>query len=201
MLKDHLSADITDQCDIFEKPLGNGWLLRKYAHAQVGSPPGKGCYWDEHELIRTQSDLCLKQPGWEWADLDGTRLVWATAGCLWTEQLSDAGLAEPHLSGLGHRLGLRQPGQIEATPDQTCRLSTPAFHAVLPKSGLVQRRRTTQAVRRTMLTALAAIGIPSTSVTAPCQMDCGTFRRLLHRQIMRPFRQIYFTSLETNRVA
>jgi hypothetical protein len=97
MLNDYLSAGITDQCDIFEKPLGNGWLLRKYAHAQVGSPPGKGCYWDEHELIRTQSDLCLKQPGGEWADLDGTRLVWGEAGRLWTGQLSDAGLAEPRL--------------------------------------------------------------------------------------------------------
>ncbi len=55
-LNDHLSAGITEQCDIFEKPLANGWLLRKYAHAQVGSPAGKGCYWDQHELVRAQSN-------------------------------------------------------------------------------------------------------------------------------------------------
>ncbi len=92
---EHLSAGITDQCDIFEKPLGNGWLLRKYAHTQVGGPPGKGCYWDEHELVHTQADICLTQPDWEWADLDGTRLVWATAGRLWTGVLNDSGLVEP----------------------------------------------------------------------------------------------------------
>ncbi|MEK6804026.1 MAG: hypothetical protein AABZ34_15375 [Nitrospirota bacterium] len=97
MLNEHLSAGITDQCDIFEKPLENGWLLRKYAHVQVGSPPGKGCYWDEHELIKTQSNLCIKQPNWEWADLDGERLVWAEFGCLWTGSLTDSGLAEIRL--------------------------------------------------------------------------------------------------------
>jgi len=75
MLSDRLSAGSTDQCDAFEKPVGNGWLLRKYAHAQIGSQPGKGCYWDEHEIVQAQSNLCLKQPGWEWADLDDTRLI------------------------------------------------------------------------------------------------------------------------------
>ncbi len=96
-LNDHLSAGVTDQCDIFEKPLADGWLLRKYAHAQVGSPPGKGCYWDEHELVRLQSNLCLKQPDWEWADRDGPRLVWAEGGRLWTGSLTDSGLAELRL--------------------------------------------------------------------------------------------------------
>lgn len=96
-LNDHLSAGSTDQCDIFEKPIGNGWLLRKYAHAQIGSPPGKGCYWDEHELVRTQSELCLKQPSWEWADLDGARLVWASSGQLWAGTVTDLGLVESRL--------------------------------------------------------------------------------------------------------
>ncbi len=48
-------------------------------------------------LIQAQSNFCLKQPGWEWADLDGTRLVWAESGCLWTASLTDSGLAEPRL--------------------------------------------------------------------------------------------------------
>ncbi len=56
-LKDDLSAGITDQCDIFEKPLGNGWFLRKYAHAQVGSPPGKGCYSLSFLSALWQADL------------------------------------------------------------------------------------------------------------------------------------------------
>ena len=95
MLTDCLSAGSTDQCDIFEKPLGNGCILRKYVHAQIGSPPGKGCYWDEHELVRPQTNLCLKQPHWDWADLDGSRLVWTEGGRLWTASLTDSSLAEP----------------------------------------------------------------------------------------------------------
>lgn len=79
-LKDHLSAGLTGECDMFEKPLADGRLLRTDAHAQIGSQPGKGCYWDEHELVRSQSGLCLKQPDWEWADVDGSRLVWAASG-------------------------------------------------------------------------------------------------------------------------
>ncbi len=97
MRNDHLSAGITDQCDVFEKPLGNGWTLRKYAHAQVGSPPGKGCYWDEHELVHTGTNRCVRQSDWEWADLDGARLVWAQAGCLWAGSLTATGLAAPRL--------------------------------------------------------------------------------------------------------
>src|SRR5512132_3920521 len=80
----HLSAGITDQCDIFEKPLANGWILRKCIHAQVGSPPRKGCCWDEHELLQPPSKRGLKQTDWEWAERDETRLVWASDGQLCT---------------------------------------------------------------------------------------------------------------------
>lgn len=94
---DHLSAGLTDQCDVFEKPVGKGWTLRKYAHAQVGSPPGKGCYWDEHELLHARTSRCLTLPDWEWADVDGPRLVWVSAGCLWAGTLTESGLAESRL--------------------------------------------------------------------------------------------------------
>ena len=50
MLKDKLTAVVSSAFSVFEKPLSSGWILRKYAHAEVGAPPGKGCYWDEHEL-------------------------------------------------------------------------------------------------------------------------------------------------------
>ncbi|MFO0774023.1 MAG: hypothetical protein U0172_05090 [Nitrospiraceae bacterium] len=91
-LREQLSAGVTDQCEVFEKPFANGWVLRKYAHAQVGSPAGKGCYWDEHELVHSQRNRSLPQPQWEWADVDGTRLVWAEAGSLWTGTLTDDGI-------------------------------------------------------------------------------------------------------------
>ncbi|WP_204368547.1 hypothetical protein [Neosynechococcus sphagnicola] len=73
--------------DIFEKPLKNGWMLRKIAHAEVGAPPGKGCYWDEHELEHLTAGVLLKFPTWEWADWDRNRLVWAAEGCLYTGYL------------------------------------------------------------------------------------------------------------------
>ena len=66
---------------IFEKPLPKGWVLRKIAHAQVGAPKGKGCYWDEHILISRSGEV-IECPGWEWADWDDMRLVWSTNGCL-----------------------------------------------------------------------------------------------------------------------
>ncbi len=72
-----------NEIDVFEKPLNNGWILRKLAHTQIGSPKGKGCYWDEHELEHSNSATLIKFPDWEWADLDKSRLVWAVRGQLW----------------------------------------------------------------------------------------------------------------------
>lgn len=68
---------------IFEKLLPKGWIIRKIAHAEVGSPEGKGCYWDEHELI-DKNNKVQQFPDWEWAELDRNRLVWATNGCLYS---------------------------------------------------------------------------------------------------------------------
>ncbi|PZV06443.1 MAG: hypothetical protein DCF32_09775 [Leptolyngbya sp.] len=76
--------------DIFEKPMGHGWRLRKIAHAEVGAPVGKGCYWDEHELVGP--DATIACPSWEWAELDHKRLVWATAGKLYAAQVGKDGL-------------------------------------------------------------------------------------------------------------
>lgn len=78
--------------DIFEKPIGHGWTLRKIAHAEVGAPVGKGCYWDEHELIAPDSMVAMACPDWEWAELDHKRLVWATAGKLYAAQVGRDGL-------------------------------------------------------------------------------------------------------------
>ncbi|KAF1719948.1 hypothetical protein [Pseudoxanthomonas wuyuanensis] len=77
---------------VFEKPCPSGWILRKIAHAEIGAPPGKGCYWDEHELIHPSSGVSIACPHWEWADLDRKRLVWATEGRLEAARLTDQGL-------------------------------------------------------------------------------------------------------------
>jgi hypothetical protein len=93
ILMDRLSAGSTEHWDIFEKPVGNGWVLRKIAHAEVGAPPGKGCYWDEHELIHADPVRSELRPDWEWADLDGTRLVWAAGGILYASVIGLEGLS------------------------------------------------------------------------------------------------------------
>lgn len=83
---------------IFEKSLPKGWILRKIAHEQVDSPKGRGCYWDEHELFNDNSDNLIECRDWEWADLDGKSLVWATKGCIYRASIqSSAKIRDPKL--------------------------------------------------------------------------------------------------------
>jgi hypothetical protein len=82
---------------IFEKRCPGGWVLRKIAHAEVGVPPGRGCYWDEHELIYSSSGASMVFPQWEWTELDGKRLVWAAEGKLEAGRLTAQGLVDKKL--------------------------------------------------------------------------------------------------------
>ena len=79
---------------IFEKRLRSGWTLRKLAHAEIGASEGKGCYWDEHELVHPVDESGIKCPDWEWADIDGQRLAWAAGGKLNCGQLTASGLTD-----------------------------------------------------------------------------------------------------------
>jgi hypothetical protein len=81
----------------FEKFAPGGFTLRKLAHAEVDHPPGKGCYWDEHELIHADPALASAYPHWEWAEVDGERIVWAEAGKLFAATPGPDGLGEPAL--------------------------------------------------------------------------------------------------------
>ena len=76
-----------DSWTVFEKELPRGWVLRKVAHEQVGAPPGKGCYWDEHELEHLRSGEKLEFEDWEWAELDGKHIVFAAGGKLFRAPL------------------------------------------------------------------------------------------------------------------
>ena len=82
ILKDRLDAGISDVFTVFEKPLPNGRVLRKYAHGEVNPGPGKACHLDEHEIEHAELARRITFPNWEWADLDGETLVWAEDGCL-----------------------------------------------------------------------------------------------------------------------
>jgi hypothetical protein len=86
-----------DSTAIFDKRMPNGWTLRKIAHEQIGAPPGKGCYWDEHALIDAKGKL-TKHSDWEWTEVDGKRLVWCADGKLFAAACNkDGALGKPTL--------------------------------------------------------------------------------------------------------
>lgn len=66
----------------YVKPAGAGWDLRH-------SPP------NGYRLSQGQIDLDTK--GWEWADIDGERLVWAMKGCLWAGRMRRDGIGRIEL--------------------------------------------------------------------------------------------------------
>ncbi len=94
-LSDHLDISKWQQLDMFDKSLDHGWLLRKIVHSEIGSTQGKGCYWDEHQLIHARSGVERSFPDWEWAELDcdRERLVWAAAGKIFSGNVLADGLA------------------------------------------------------------------------------------------------------------
>ncbi len=83
-------------CTCFEKTLPHGWTLEKTAHEQVGAPPGKGCYWDEHALLNESAGTVLAYPDWEWAEFDNGRLLFCRQGSLFAVSIeSDRTLGSP----------------------------------------------------------------------------------------------------------
>jgi hypothetical protein len=86
-----------DAYTMFEKHGPKGWTLRKIAHEQIGAPPGKGCYWDQHSLEHVTSERKISGKDWEWADIDGGRVYWATRGQLWAAYLNKSGLQDEKL--------------------------------------------------------------------------------------------------------
>jgi hypothetical protein len=80
---------------VFDKPAGHGLTLRKFCFAEVGAPPGNGCYYDKHALLDSEGQLVQDKPHWQWADLDKTRLVWAEAGQLFSAYVGRKGIRDP----------------------------------------------------------------------------------------------------------
>jgi hypothetical protein len=75
-----------DKISIFEKKLPFGWAIRKLAHASLDHPEGRGCYYDEHEIVHHGSDQVRAKHDWEWCDYQGNRLLWAENGKLFSSQ-------------------------------------------------------------------------------------------------------------------
>lgn len=82
---------------LFEKALPSSWVLRKLAFAEIDAPPGRGCYWDAHELKHEPTGTLLVFPEWEWADLDRSRLVWAANGQIRSARLGEGKLVRERL--------------------------------------------------------------------------------------------------------
>jgi hypothetical protein len=72
---------------VFEKNLPKSWVLRKLTFAETGAPPGRGCYWDAHELKHEPTGTLLAFGDWEWADFVDRRLVFAVDGKLFAARL------------------------------------------------------------------------------------------------------------------
>ena len=81
----------------FEKPLTAHWILRKEAHATIHHPVGRSVYFDTHALVDARTGDSQPKPSWEWADVDGRRLVWAADGALHAARVVRHGLAGEHL--------------------------------------------------------------------------------------------------------
>lgn len=83
-----------DEVTTFEKSINDSWLLRKLAFAQINHPPGKGCYYDRHEIENRKTGEKIDGTDWEWAEVDGRRLVWAEAGKLFAARIGPKGMGE-----------------------------------------------------------------------------------------------------------
>jgi len=89
----HTSPDgLGDQVTLFEKRINGHWLLRKSAYATQVHPVGRGCYYDTHALFNARTGETIAKPGWEWADVDGNRIVWAEDGRLFAGHVDKSGL-------------------------------------------------------------------------------------------------------------
>lgn len=68
---------------LFSKQLEYGWMLNKrIGHGEV------------HELVNSVESLVIPCPDWQWADLDGKRLVYAEQGKLYSARLKSEGLTK-----------------------------------------------------------------------------------------------------------
>jgi hypothetical protein len=78
----------------FSKRVNDYWSLHKYAHETIYRPAGRGCYFDEHSLYNEKTGDFEAHPEWEWAEVDGSRMVWATEGKLFGGRLERKGMTK-----------------------------------------------------------------------------------------------------------
>jgi hypothetical protein len=79
---------------VFTKQTCGGWHLIKHFITSCCPPHGKGIHTEGHLLRNADSGAELAFPDWEWADYDGSRLLWAARGRVQTAPLSPDGLGD-----------------------------------------------------------------------------------------------------------
>lgn len=84
-----MSEEEFNDMTLFEKKLPKSWTLRKLAFSEINAPPGRGVYWDAHELRHNPTNTILAFPEWEWADYADGRLVWVAEGQLRSAHLDN----------------------------------------------------------------------------------------------------------------
>ncbi|MFN0016377.1 MAG: hypothetical protein ACKVU2_17690 [Saprospiraceae bacterium] len=82
---------------VFEKPVGRKWLLKMLVNQGSSGKTGKQSTWSEYSLVHLPDQTVQHFPDWEWADIDRSRLVWATKGQIWAGLLNDTGLTNEKL--------------------------------------------------------------------------------------------------------
>lgn len=82
---------------IYERPIAAGWQLRKSRRRDLHPPRDRGSEWYEHSLCHSATGAELPFLTWQWADVDGERLVWAEGGKLFAARVSEQGLEDERL--------------------------------------------------------------------------------------------------------
>ena len=78
---------------IYSKRINDHWQLIKLNHYNyLEHLPGKGSFYETHQLLNTKTDERIDLPYWEWADIDRHRLVWAEQGKLMAGTVNNKGL-------------------------------------------------------------------------------------------------------------
>ena len=77
-----------------EKQIGGGWALRWLP--TCGQAVEDPCR-EKYGLLHRLSSTVIDRPTWEWADVDGERVVWTERGKLFGGRMTEAGLADERL--------------------------------------------------------------------------------------------------------
>ncbi len=83
----------------FSMDLPHKWKLIKLANASSSqsSPPGEGCYWDEHVLVNDRGQT-FERSNWRWAQWVDGAIVFTENGCLCKMEIVDSlHLGEPEI--------------------------------------------------------------------------------------------------------